>query len=343
MDPKIIFIIPYRNRKEQQHFFNIYIQHVLQDYPPNYCKIFFVEQNNQHKEFNRGAVKNIGFMAMREQYPETYKNITFVFNDVDTIPYKNNILDFETTQGIIKHFYGKRFALGGIFSILGGDFECIGGFPNYWTWGHEDVVIVKRAEKQRIHIDRSTFFELGDPKIIQLNDEKIRNVDVSTSFVDEDSVNTMKIIMNLKYTIYDNNTFHSNYVYIDQFDLALVKQVYNHVIDLSKGEEHHRVEFGKIKQQHKAKYGESKRYYINKNVPNAAQFLLDNNFDLSLFLNRETKINNQIKPMQIRPPQPVIPRQQINPTQHQRLIPRQQTNPRHVQHINYFKTTRKPR
>lgn len=302
MNPKIIFIIPYRNRKEQQHFFNIYIQHVLQDYPPNYCKIFFVEQNNQHKDFNRGATKNIGFMAMREQYPNDYKNITFVFNDVDTIPYKNNILNYETTQGIIKHFYGKQFALGGIFSILGSDFERIGGFPNYWTWGHEDVVIVKRGEKQGLRIDRSNFFELGNKNIIQLNDDKTRNVDISTSFVDDDYLNTMKIIINLKYTIYDNNTLHSNFVYIDNFDLALVKKVYNYVIDLSKGEEYHKKEFGKIKQQHKEKYGEKKRYFINNNVHNAKQFLIDNNYDLSLFMTGETKINNEEKQQQIKQP-----------------------------------------
>jgi hypothetical protein len=65
MIPKIIFIVPYRNREQQQHTFNVYIQHILEDYPKDYCKVFFVEQNNQHHYFNRGAVKNIGFLAIR--------------------------------------------------------------------------------------------------------------------------------------------------------------------------------------------------------------------------------------------------------------------------------------
>ena len=299
MIPKIIFIVPYRNREQQQHIFNVYIQHILEDYPKHYCKVYFVEQNNQHENFNRGAVKNIGFLAIREKYPDDYKNITFVFNDVDTLPYKKNILPFETKQGTIKHFYGKHFALGGIFSVNGGDYEKIGGFPNYWTWGHEDAVIVKRAEKYRIQIDRSIFFELGHPNIIQFNDDKTRQLDISTAFVDEDYLNTYKIIMNLKYTFYDNNTFYGNFIYIDHFDLALEKHIYNYTIDLKKGEEHHKQHFGKIKQLYKEKYGEKKCYFLNNNIENAKQHLINNNIDLSFLNNYHIKgharYNNQVK------------------------------------------------
>lgn len=296
MIPKIIFIVPYRNREQQQHIFNIYIQHILEDYPKDYCKVYFVEQNYHHKNFNRGAVKNIGFLAIKEKYPNDYKNITFVFNDVDTLPYKKNIIHFETTKGVIKHFYGKHFALGGIFSINGDDFEKIGGFPNYWTWGHEDVVIVKRVEKHHILIDRSVFFELGNSNIMQFNNEKTRNVDISTAFVDDDYLNTYKIIMNLKYTFYDNNNeFYGNFIYIDNFDLALEKNIYTYVIDLKKGEEYHKTEFGKIKQHYKKKYGERKVYYLNKNLENAKQHLIDNNIDLSFLNNNQPRANNQAK------------------------------------------------
>ena len=48
-------------------------------------------------EFNRGATKNIGFLAMK--YPDTYKQITFVFNDVDTIPNKKNLFNYKTRKG----------------------------------------------------------------------------------------------------------------------------------------------------------------------------------------------------------------------------------------------------
>ena len=271
--PKIIFIVPYRNRPYQQHFFNTYMKHVLEDYSLGYVKIFFVEQSNQHKNFNRGAVKNIGFMAMREKYPNHYKDITFVFNDVDTVPYKKNILPYETKHGMIRHFYGKQFALGGIFSITGNDFERIGGFPNYWTWGHEDVVIVKRAERNNININRAIFFDLHNPAIIQLNNETTRIVDISTSFVDTDDINTLNIIMNIDYKVYDNNTFHSNFVYIKTFDLAIAKHIFDHTIDLTKGEGYHKQQFGKSKALYKKKHGEKKQYFINS-IPGAKEHLL---------------------------------------------------------------------
>ena len=40
-------------------------------------------------------MKNIGFIAMKEKYADNYKDITFVFNDVDTMPYTKNFIDYK--------------------------------------------------------------------------------------------------------------------------------------------------------------------------------------------------------------------------------------------------------
>jgi hypothetical protein len=66
--------------------------------------------------------------------------------------------------------------LGGIVSILASDFERLNGFPNFWAWGFEDNLIQTRAQKRGMVIDRSVFYKIGDPHIIQLTDTIIREV-----------------------------------------------------------------------------------------------------------------------------------------------------------------------
>lgn len=167
--PKIIFIVPYRDRKEHKTFFTIYMKHIMEDIPKTDYEIYFAEQKDT-RPFNRGGMKNIGFIAMKYKYPDDYKNITFVFNDVDTLPYTKNLLHYETTPGVVKHFYGFKFTLGGIFSIKGADFEKINGFPNFWSWGGEDNYMLKRVELAGLYIDRSNFFNILDRNILQMCD-----------------------------------------------------------------------------------------------------------------------------------------------------------------------------
>ncbi len=173
--PTLVFIVPYRDREQQKQLFNRQMAYILEDISPDEYRIFFVEQCDI-REFNRGALKNIGFLAIKNQYPNNYKTITFVFNDVDTMPYMKNLFNYETVPGLIKHFYGFNFALGGIASITGGDFEKMNGYPNFWAWGYEDNLLNKRAIANKIKIDRTQFYPILDKNIIQLNDGLIRNV-----------------------------------------------------------------------------------------------------------------------------------------------------------------------
>ena len=182
--------------------------YILQDYPKEDYVIHYIHQTDD-RVFNRGAMKNIGFIVVKNKYPNHYKNITLVFNDVDTMPVKKNLLPYDTVPGVVKHFFGFTYALGGIVSIKAGDFERVNGFPNFWAWGYEDNLIQRRFEQSDITIDRSTFYKIGDTvNIIHKNDESTR--EVNQSEYDRYLRNTSEgiySIQNLDYTINNETGF----------------------------------------------------------------------------------------------------------------------------------------
>lgn len=161
MIPSKVFIVPYRDRKEnRKEFLHRMINIILVDETEPY-EIYFAHQCD-NRPFNRGAMKNIGFLAIKSKYPQNYKDMTLIFHDVDTYPATKGLLDYTTTPGVVKHFYGFTYALGGIFAIKGADFEKTGGFPNFWGWGLEDNLIQRRCITAGLVIDRSNFYPITD-------------------------------------------------------------------------------------------------------------------------------------------------------------------------------------
>jgi hypothetical protein len=205
--PKRVFIVPYRNRIQHKFFFSKYMSFILED-KKDY-EIYFSHQCDA-RTFNRGAIKNIGFIAIKNKYPDHYKNITFIFNDIDTIPF-HKIFDYETTVGTVKHYYGFKYALGGIVVMKGADFEKINGFPCYWGWGMEDNALQKRCEKHRLIIDRSNFYEIGKPQILQLFDGISRIISKKDPWRSENDngIDGLQTISRLNYTI-DNISDNPN-------------------------------------------------------------------------------------------------------------------------------------
>jgi hypothetical protein len=203
--PNIVFIVPYRNRPEHKFFFSTYLHSILKDENVKY-EIYFSHQCDT-RPFNRGATKNIGFLAIKKKYPEHYKNITFVFNDIDTLPF-SHIFNYKTEAGNVKHFYGFKYALGGMVSFKGSDFERTKGYPNFWGWGMEDTVLQKRCEKIGLRIDRSNFFPIGSSQILQLFDgvsRLINHKDTQRAITDNgrDGIHT---ISNLEFNIDKEST-----------------------------------------------------------------------------------------------------------------------------------------
>lgn len=246
--PKIVFIVPYRNREQEKLHFSIYMQYIMEDYDINEYEIYYSHQIDK-KPFSRGGTKNIGFLAVKNKYPDHYKNITFVFNDVDTLPCRKNLLDYITIRGTVKHFFGFTFTLGGIFSIMGSDFERCNGFPNLYGWGLEDNAMQDRVSNNGIKINRDVFYSAGKTRdIISLNSDtrRIINNKDPTNYNLRKLNDNLTNIKNLNYNIVSNqekankkniNEFIINIVEFDSLIAPIATEFY--VQDISKDSKLH--------------------------------------------------------------------------------------------------------
>ena len=210
--PKLIFIVPYRDREFERNHFSIYMKYIMEDYPPDDYEIYYSHQTD-NRMFNRGATKNIGFLVMKNKYPNDYKNITFVFNDIDTLPSVKNMFNYVTQQGVVKHFYGFIFALGGIVSINGADFEKCNGFPNNWGWGLEDNALNNRALQHSLIINRDQFCPCHSKNVIHLHDDPTRVVNTREplAYVKKQFYDNLNTITNLDYAIVNYNYGEKEY------------------------------------------------------------------------------------------------------------------------------------
>jgi len=210
--PKKVFIVPYRNRVQHKFFFSKYMSFILEN--DDDYEIYFTHQCDA-RTFNRGAIKDIGFIAVRNKYPDHYKDITFIFNDVDTIPF-TKIFDYETVNGVVKHYYGFKYALGGIVVMKGSDFERINGFPCFWGWGMEDNALQKRCESAGLFVDRSVFYNIGSPEILQLFDGISRIISKKDPWRGEhdNGVDGLRTISHLKYTIDDKSENPNDNIFV---------------------------------------------------------------------------------------------------------------------------------
>lgn len=215
--PKTIFIIPYRDRLEQKELFEKRMKEYLVDLNKEESSnigpyLFVYAHQDDKRPFNRGAMKNIGFLIMKKVYANDYKDITFVFHDIDNFPANNGIIPYKTDSGIVTHYYGFTFTLGGIFAIKGGDFEKTTGFPNFWGWGLEDNALYDRTINIGLKVDRSIFYDTVSDKIERPFDGNTRLVSKRDSVVYKyETPDSFKDIKNLKYDLVeDTNNENKN-------------------------------------------------------------------------------------------------------------------------------------
>jgi hypothetical protein len=211
--PARIFIVPYRDRINDKALFLENMKNILADSAETEpYEIYFAHQYD-YRPFNRGAMKNIGFLALKDKYPTAYRNITFIFHDVDTWPASKGLINYTTKPGVVKHFYGYKFALGGMFAIKGGDFEKSKGFPNFWGWGIEDNVMNDRCLASGLTIDRSEFYNIEDKRIARAFDGFKRIISRRDSLTYKQSgCDDITDLKNIKWN------FHNEFINVKHFE-----------------------------------------------------------------------------------------------------------------------------
>lgn len=178
-----IIIIPYRNRI---HHWEHYLQKtvpLIEELLPN-SKIVVIEQN-EGKQFNRGAILNVAFAEFKS------KTKYYITNDVDINPTNKCIEEYFVTgvpEKKVKGIYTSRYnTLGGIIKISDVIIHQINGFPNdIWGWGTEDKALQNRADFYNIEKITNMINNREYPEYLlrfnDVDDREITNLQKNTHY-----------------------------------------------------------------------------------------------------------------------------------------------------------------
>jgi len=201
---KYNFIIPYRDRPDHLNEFINRFTYFIKEANID-AEFYFIHQIHPGP-FNRGAMKNIGFL----EFLKTRSDGLFIFHDVDLFPTYWGSIDYNTKYGEIRHSMGhKGENLGGVVCFWKNEFEKINGFPNYWGWGIEDATLLHRAKKYNIPIDESNFVYLDDTKKIYIplhprnnkKEEETAKINTALHYEEIEANNESNGLSSIKYDI----------------------------------------------------------------------------------------------------------------------------------------------
>lgn len=174
---KVAIIVPYRNdilneRKIQLDNFVEYYHNFL----PN-IQIFIIEQSNDGRKFNRGALLNIGYLISKSNNFDRY-----IFHDVDLLSpdQLSKVYTFNPSNPVhIGRLWREKYKfynfVGGIISFDKSTYEKINGYPNtFWGWGGEDDALGNRlvATNTELILPLSDSYQIVEMKHTSVADNK---------------------------------------------------------------------------------------------------------------------------------------------------------------------------
>ena len=150
-DKKLCVVVPFRDRYAHLEPFLDSIIPMLESQGIKY-EIVIVEQTFT-KQFNRGMVKNIGYLEVDADY--------YCFHDIDMLPETSDYsyMEFPTHLAVEVEQFGWKLVydafFGGVVLFTKQDFLLIQGYCNeYWGWGAEDDDLRLRCDKKNLKLMR---------------------------------------------------------------------------------------------------------------------------------------------------------------------------------------------
>jgi hypothetical protein len=152
-------IVPFRDNAEQSRAAHLqaFVRHMKRYHPT--WHVLIIEQSDDGRKFNRGALLNIGVRLAAKQ-GATY----VILHDVDLLPLAPIVPYYEVIPlhpihigkaWVTKYDYPRFF--GGVVSITVEDFVRANGFPNqFWGWGGEDDAFRDRLLAKEVPIAQPT-------------------------------------------------------------------------------------------------------------------------------------------------------------------------------------------
>lgn len=152
---KLAILVPFRDRFDELVVFVPHLHQFISDQGIKNFHIFVLNQSRRYR-FNRGALANIGFLLIENEF--NY----IAIHDVDLLPINKNLsysyplsgpYHLAAPQYHPNYNYDKYF--GGILIINSQQFRLVNGMSNrYFGWGLEDDEFYTRCKAAKLPITR---------------------------------------------------------------------------------------------------------------------------------------------------------------------------------------------
>jgi hypothetical protein len=210
-------VVPYRDNAEQQRSKQLasFVSHIKRYHPD--WHVLIVEQSQDGKKFNRGALLNIGAYVAKHNH-HSY----VIFHDVDLLPLAK-IAPYYTAVPTLPIHIGKAWTqkydypkfLGGVLSMSIADIEKINGFPNnFWGWGGEDDALRNRLERKNIKVLQPEIRNEGFRELTHLDTKTKTEWKNMTKWEDLKEDTGRSGFRNVSFEIVDAHEYNSNIIKI---------------------------------------------------------------------------------------------------------------------------------